>query len=263
MHADAYFRASPTHLVGQDYALASAPGASRSWALVADGCSGSPHTDVGARLLAHCARQCLCQGVRPGPGRLAGRAASLVRALGLPPESLDATCLHLMTRGDEVVATALGDGVVAHQDHDGRLEVRVIEYPAGTPAYSSYAIDAGRAAAWRGQGGDAFVVRMRTGDGPWRIEATGRGLPSPWRFPIAATRLVLVATDGATAFAREGDGSLPVEVEAVLEPLFSRHCTTGRFMARRVRRLLGRVAADRGWAPHDDVAFAGIACEPR
>jgi hypothetical protein len=260
MHADAYFAASPVHLVGQDYALASAAGERVAWALVADGCSGSPDTDIGARLVARAARASLRLGHLPRPRLIAARASRVARALALPPECLDSTCLYVLSEGDDVVAGALGDGIVARWDRDGRLELRVVEYPAGMPAYPGYAIDEARGAAWRSAGGDAWVVRVRKGDDDWRVEAEGEGTPPPWRFAASDCGLVLVATDGACAFTRGDEG---VDVHAIVSAFGTIASPTGRFVARRARRLLGRIAARAGWKPEDDVAFAGVSCPAR
>ena len=262
MNADAYFAASPTHLVGQDYALASAPGEPVAWALVADGCSGSPDTDIGARIVARAARSSLRLGHPPRPRLLAARGARAARALALPPESLDATCVYVLAHDGHVIVGALGDGVIARWDHAGTLELRVVEYPAGMPAYPGYAIDRARGDAWARAGGDAFVVRVKVGDGPWRIESSGHGTPPPWRFSARACRLVLVATDGATAFTRrEGSGApTDVDVHAVVSAFGAIASPTGRFLARRARRVLGRIAPQAGWTATDDVAFAGVSC---
>ena len=61
MTADAYFAIGRTHDVCQDYALAS-DDVPKTWALVSDGCSSSPASDIGARLLGRAAAHALERG---------------------------------------------------------------------------------------------------------------------------------------------------------------------------------------------------------
>ncbi|MBM3457554.1 MAG: protein phosphatase 2C domain-containing protein, partial [Armatimonadetes bacterium] len=109
MHADAAFRMGCTHSVCQDYAVAlRATAAGGPAILLADGCSSSPDTDVGARLLARATARVLESVATLAPRTLpeaqrsgVERAHRAAADLGLPAGALDATLLVL----------AAGDGV--------------------------------------------------------------------------------------------------------------------------------------------------------
>ena len=58
MKADAYFEIGATHLVCQDYALAFANN-EYAYAIVSDGCTSSPNTDIGARLISVIAKDAI------------------------------------------------------------------------------------------------------------------------------------------------------------------------------------------------------------
>jgi hypothetical protein len=260
MRADAWYTTGRDHLVAQDYALASADcpadGAARAWAIVCDGCSARPHSDLGARAVAHAARLELQRGVAPSPVAVAQRAAAALATLGLGPECLDTTCLSVRATDDTLVVDPCGDGLVARVTDDGRVQAWWIEYPAGTPAYLSYHHDPARARAWHDPGGDAWIVRHRDdAPHPWRTIAEGRGFVPAWSIPIAGTRFVLLSSDGIAAVTAE---DRPVPPEDVLAELVRMGPAGGRCLTRRARRLVSRLADARGWRMHDDLGVAAV-----
>ena len=259
MLADAFFTAGRGHLVAQDYALASPAGADTPWALVGDWCSGSPHTDVGARLLAHVVAGQLAGGDVDVVGA-SEAARRLATELGLPAQALDATCLVLRARGDVIDAQIWGDGVVAWADDRGTVSVLVVEYPSGAPAYPSYALDPVREAAWRAGEHDRYVVRRRVGDRPWRVLSEGRGTAPPVRLCRGAVRWVLVGSDGLCAVQARGpdEPPHPVPVTELVAELTTLRNGRGRPLARRARRVCGRLAQRRGWMLTDDLSVAAL-----
>ena len=60
VQCDAFFAIGSTHDICQDYALALNI-SNRSLLIVSDGCSASPSTDIGARILSRCAAQVLLE----------------------------------------------------------------------------------------------------------------------------------------------------------------------------------------------------------
>lgn len=59
---DAFFTIGKTHTVCQDYAHAGfIPGTDQAYAIVSDGCSGSPDTDFGSRFMVTAAIQVLAK----------------------------------------------------------------------------------------------------------------------------------------------------------------------------------------------------------
>jgi Protein phosphatase 2C len=172
VNADSAFQIGSTHAVCQDYAVAGdcAAAVSRGevtrascgpYAILSDGCSSSPDTDTGARLLVKAAERLLREACGPPADCLAAlhaeaarRALSWAELLGLAPQSVDATLLTAHLCGDELIVGCSGDGVVCLQTTDGALDVYSVSYPAGFPVYPAYAqqparlralVEAGRA----------------------------------------------------------------------------------------------------------------------
>ena len=122
MNADIAFAKGKTHPVCQDYAVAHVTDTCAS-VLVSDGCSGSPLTDFGARILSQCALNNLSL-LRDdsSPTSEANREAFLTatahdasgaaRLLKLPPQCLDATLMIVRADAESYHAEVHGDGAI-------------------------------------------------------------------------------------------------------------------------------------------------------
>jgi hypothetical protein len=250
MRADAWFSIGDTHLTCEDFALAGGD-EDHAWALVCDGCSSSPHTDVGARLLAFSARARLRGGELPD-GRCVSDAHALSEALGLPPQCLDATLVVARADVHGCRVRVHGDGVVLARRRDGALEIHIFEQPDGAPQYPSYRLSPERMASWRRASSGPLLHRRP--DAPSESR-TWSDPPELW-FAIGDYDAVAVASDGLTAFRSEEDRALPVS--PIAARLFAFKTTSGRFMSRRARRFRRRECAAFGWRPLDDMAIAAI-----
>src|SRR5215203_4504743 len=156
MNADSAFQMGSNHAVCQDYAVAGACAATAhadgAWAprgpyvILSDGCSSSPDTDTGARLLVKAAERLLRDSGGPPAEGVAGLHAEAARLalswaaqLGLRPQAVDATLLTAHVDGEELVVGCSGDGVVCLQTTAGALDVYAVSYPCGYPVYPAYA----------------------------------------------------------------------------------------------------------------------------
>jgi len=245
LHIDAHFTRGRTHPVCQDYA-AVGPGI----AVVCDGCSGAPDSDVGARLLAHAALRATPDALRGGTWMERTEVARC--ALGLDPASLDATCIVARATEGAITVTMFGDGVVAARRLDGTLAIIEVSYPQSAPPYPSYALSEQRQQAYDRSGLGTATLRA-TDQAPAAVPL-GRGLS--WRFPRAQWQSVLVGSDGLGAF-RQMDQTLAPSTE-IVPPLFRYPSPRGAFVTRRLRRYLTKEAPTRGLHPEDDVAVAAL-----
>src|ERR1041385_5992525 len=135
MNADATINIGSTHSLCQDYVIAR-----NDYVILSDGCSSSPDTDIGARLLVKALDQSLRQpaGVEDLHRHAAGVALDWANMIALPPESVDATLMSIHVTGDDVVVACSGDGVILLESQTGVLDVYVISSPSGYPFYPSY-----------------------------------------------------------------------------------------------------------------------------
>ncbi len=276
MNSDCAFAIGRTHRVCQDYAVAgTGAGGGSAFVLLADGCSSSPDSDVGARLLVKAA-QCL----RPGPSATAAewdayheaavrRAAGAAQSLDLRPDCLDATLLTLTAAGGAFAACCHGDGVVALGRHDGRLEVHAVSYAASYPGYPSYRLDTARQCQWEAQpGNEKRVTRWVLGeDGAAEETACLSHRPYElWAGTADEYRFAAVLSDGVQSFTEtcETDTSRSprsVPLAETLPSLLAFKGSRGQFVQRRVTAFFKDCAARR--RQHgDDFSLGVVWLEP-
>jgi hypothetical protein len=282
INTDHFTAQGAEHAVCQDYALSGvleSGGDAMGWAVVCDGCSSSPETDWGARLVA--------EGVRPrlpslpaslsdggGPsytperwfgdigGTALSRAAEQADLLGLPRKCLDTTLLFAHTAHGAVWVAAYGDGLVARRRRStGAWEVSEISYGANYPDYLTYQFDADRRTQWEAvpDNDKNVITRLLCCTGTTNCVAPGeRLLPSYpatfWRFPSSDFDCVMLLSDGAGSF------RTPSGEEAggrFLAGLTDFKGMAGAFLWRRWKRLQ-KEARESGLWHYDDLAAAAI-----
>jgi len=147
MNTDCAFYIGTTHDICQDYALAG-----QKSIAVSDGCSGSPRSDIGSRVLTITAmnkmkeldsltnfdeKECI----------LLARPA--IKMLNIPNECLDATLLTATAYETGAMALCYGDGVIAVKIKDGNLIIIDCAYSDSYPFYINYLYDqTGRYSDW-------------------------------------------------------------------------------------------------------------------
>lgn len=276
MNADSYFTIGKSHTVCQDYARSGTiRGTHLAYAIVSDGCSSSPDTDFGARILTMAAlKRLMAYGDEPISDfdsviRDAHRSTS-----SLMPSNhcLDATLLVAHEQDDgNVRVLAYGDGVILAIRQDGQIEAWEIDM-AGYPGYLSYFLSADRMQEYLAtagsrtvrhwvngelQGSDAVDLQVRvnqTSSGPM-ISYGSMGLSRT--FSPDTYKCVMVATDGAMSF-RTMDTQQPVLLPDVLPHMADIRSPTGEFMLRSSRFFMERTCPKLGWRALDDYGVAAI-----
>jgi hypothetical protein len=288
MNADSAFQIGAAHAVCQDYSRAGAvlPTAlpqgvatpqpeGRPYVILSDGCSSSPDTDIGARLLVKAAEQTLLgrgSATTLEPAKIHREAARLAltwaKLLGLPPQAVDATLLSAHLVGEELVVGCSGDGVICLQTWAGAVEVYSISYASGYPLYPAYMHQPARLLALKDAGRSGKeVTRFRSASIEECLQPSGTsGGDSPTEvLTVSAANYKYVAlfSDGIHSFFNAApDGSSGGRGEAVpldepLRSLISFKSTRGAFVGRRLKRFL-KDCRDRGWQHLDDLAFGAL-----
>lgn len=236
----------------QDYAISGHTG-DGAYAIVADGCSGGGHTDVGARILAHA----VAADLRSDPFRVVEGARKL---LELQRDDMLATSATIHCNADGAHMHLLGDGILAHVFRNGAVHIEQIAWAGNMPFYRAYC-DGALCRFIDHHAADETCLRIdiwdiEDGTPAHRVETRSvlDAIPGVIRtFDATQLRdiaLLAVLTDGAT----QVDGMSVVEA---VQALLSFRAPTGRFAARRLNRFL-HDAGKRGRGALDDIAMAVV-----
>ena len=284
MHADSSYVMGMGHRVCQDYARAGRTPQEHPlvYGIVSDGCSSSPDTDVGARLLALGAEamlhQCFEQTLRDrhfyrrqrvdpevplfqeedclnrpfmDVARHAFMANHTLRDMQtrLRSEALDATLLFVAAESSGVARfCCMGDGVIAAKDWvKGGLRIWDVEAPDGYPRYPNYCNNDMRRASV--EAGSPWIVRF-PGGGEFHTSKV-----KSFDQPVVGAQVVAIFSDGVRSFTDAERNPIP-SAEIVAE-LMAFKGYQGAFVQRRMHAFL-KAAAKRGWRHEDDLAMAAI-----
>ena len=268
--ADAYFAIGKAHAVCQDYARTGHV-SGRLFAIVSDGCSSSPDTDFGARLLTMAAIRCLPDSLYQDQIAWYEReSVGLHAPYGLSSRCLDATLLVVSEQEDGTLrATAFGDGVLVARRWDGVLETWEIDFH-GAPGYISYLFDLSRLKQYLDEGYGERQVTHRVGGEVVDIVKSQikvnveRGLlvlvdGMRWEhtFSKAEYDLVLWLSDGALSFQRKPEME-PIGLSEIVSCVTDIRVRTESFLVRSAKYFLTKTCGERGWQHTDDFGAAGI-----
>ncbi len=148
MKTDVAFQIGKTHDVCEDYALSGVFDACDEafYTVVSDGCSSSPNTDLGARVLSHSIVSELKNLYRNSAHLMfnfnddacMAKARSSIESLDISSDSLDATALIALSDDYSTEIIVKGDGCVAIGFHNKKILVINFEFPHGYPFYMNY-----------------------------------------------------------------------------------------------------------------------------
>jgi hypothetical protein len=285
MNADSAFQIGASHMVCQDYSLAGAdllPAVpskrldtqARPYVILSDGCSSSPDTDIGARLLVKAAEQTLRESRNSAacdPAEIHKEAARLAltwaKLLRLRPQAVDATLLTAHLDGAKLIVGCSGDGVICLQARAGAIDVYSISYASGYPRYPSYTHQPGRLLALKDVGHTCKEIKhFRAASTEERLRPTGTsGGDSPtevFTFNAADYKYAALFSDGIHSFfhttqTASGSRGEAVPLDQTLRSLISFKSTCGAFVERRMKRFL-KDCQNKGWQHADDLAFGAL-----
>ena len=275
MRADVFTTTGESHLSCQDYGRIGPDSI-----VLSDGCSSSPDTDIGARLVALSALQAdrdSQSGLVMDVKDVAGLAFQMADDLDLTSRTvLDATMLMIQYKRPWAYITMVGDGVCGWRTRDGRTYLAKRSYEGNAPMYMGYLLsdlkDRVKSkesleylyVADVGPGGTLPFVPGDTSDAP-AIEHDDSDGTIRIKVHEDDATMAFVATDGMLSFYKNvsTETSKTAEVARLIDvaPKFLSFKTfAGKFVSRRAKKALQELK-DEGYVPMDDFSMGVVLLE--
>jgi hypothetical protein len=272
MNTDIAFVTGSSHRVCQDYARRG-----EDFIVLSDGCSSSPDTDFGARILVKAACDLLQYDRELIKRQLILDAANILDELNLPNESLDATLLAAAVHEHHIDVTVVGDGFLWVKYTDGSWRLTQFEFPTNYPFYLNYLRSRNRLEAlealYRKDGFKTLLTWEPTASGIKHESHQIEMVPAPQLdvdsrvgvlemqvdtnivLPKDTTEIVVLMSDGLGSFV-DGSGQAISPLD-VCQELCNFKNYTGEVVQRRLNAFL-RDTAKKGWKHFDDVSVGAI-----
>lgn len=277
MNADSAFIIGKSHAVCQDYAVAGslrgADGDEMSYGIVSDGCSSSPDTDIGARLLTKAAERLIrdCGDAddltREQFFEQAAQAAlEHARLAGIEPAAVDATLVAICAQNGRLVAACYGDGAIALKSRAGYIDVYSIAFAGNCPRYPSLALQPARLKAFEALDANTKEVshaRLTTLGNLLFVENhTVSSAIEVISRPTSELEYAAVMSDGVGSLVQvtaeeTGQRVEPVDLNIVVRDLVAFKTPAGAFVQRRLQRFAGQCQKQHR-RNADDIAVAAI-----
>lgn len=243
--ADSAFQIGSSHRVCQDYAMHDG-----QKAVLSDGCSSAPHTDVGARLL--CWNEMLEE-----PLSLSSLACH-ASMIGITDKSLFAT--QLLVEADEnygegsVIANIEGDGYLIAGFNNGRRPVVVkIDYKNNMPWYPIYRTIPIANTQFSWESVSVTVLSELVDNCPVRLRVSTHQFTG-YSLEDDSAAFFAVCSDGLGTFRDENNNPVPETVIAA--QLCDIKVRNENCIRRRVQSLNRREW--KSWKHEDDFSIAGL-----
>lgn len=269
---DHYYCIGKTHTVCQDYVIQGDTPV--KYIVLSDGCSSSPDTDVGARLLCTTVKKVierylplylendtkdwsLLPDYKALGETVSTEASGIARLLALPDETLDATLLIAFMSNDVVHVYVYGDGCILLKDKQGRHGYIDISFTSNAPYYLNYWQNSCRRTAYAREFGEqtlAVTDSLQNISGMHRFD---KGLS--FSFPLSRYAFVGIASDGLDAFLDVANNR-QIALSDVVENILDFKNLNGEFVKRRLPKMLQRYA-QQGVEPLDDVSVGVFAAQ--
>lgn len=256
IHTDTFLTIGSSHQVCEDYIISDQN--PFPYVILADGCSSSKNTDMGARILCLLAKQYLLY--RKDESRfpildyeqmgswIIHNAEMTARQLGLNRSCLNATLIIAYVVDDFYHVYMYGDGVVIVEENDGAIRIADVEYTKNAPYYLGYRLSQEDTVEYHNLNQDLTIT---TND---KTTKYAYDYETHWLFPCSEFKKLLIASDGIASFME--NKIHPVSINDVTKEFLAYKSTKGEFLKRRLKRALK--IYDKNGIEHFDDLSVGV-----
>lgn len=242
----------------------------RPYLIVSDGCSSSPDTDIGSRLMTVCAEGIL----KYSSSRryeeefvtdiliqqTMEHAQRMVKELYLDESCLDATLLaaQVFPEKKKLAFVMCGDGFVFWKEKDKAPVVIQIEFTQNAPYYPTVATNAGFRVQWKHAFPDNQMRVIQYGERKLSLDPNPIE-PNTFDGVMSTESLEWfgLSTDGLGSF--HVDNPNGVQTDKLFREIFDFKSMAGAFLQRRMNRMM-KMWREGGFVNMDDISIAMMYC---
>ena len=224
------------------------------YVIVSDGCSMSPMSDVGARILSLVAKKVLTKSeheyiplYKDFGFDVIMNANFIIKTMDLPLSVLDATLIVAFERNDYIHVFVYGDGNIFGCRSDGSINAINISYSQNAPYYLRYNIDKCSSIIYH----DSKIEQKRTRiiNGKEVEEIVPYDIITQYMFPLEQYDNVLISSDGIESFG--------INVFDIINSLLNFKVIKNRFIKRRANKVIKNLRQN-GITHFDDISIGGF-----
>lgn len=264
---DSVYLIGAGHNVCEDYAWSGLIRGQHPCIMIADGCSSSPHTDIGARIVIRGLISALNAYMgKPDPTdlyyhirqHLMVNIVSMCKAMDLPIDSADATIRMVILYPDFMFTFHYGDGttIIKELDSDRVFDKIRSDYSTNSPYYYTYECDTMKKHAYMESRGDGIVTIGEDTNIPVQDFIKDEYLF--WRAydyrGMSGEYIATVMSDGVETF---NNGVDVLDKDDVINELIGFKNFKGEFVQRKVKMYIHR-GAKQNIKHYDDISVASI-----
>ena len=250
MNIDTFIEIGSQHKVCEDYIISGND--PMPYIILADGCSSSNNTEMGARILCYLAKQYLKNKSSQHLSILGyhdhndmgawiiHNAEMAARLLGLSLPSLDATLIIAYQHENYIRVHMYGDGCIFTRFRNSdTTELLTVEYAQNAPYYLTYLTDSERRHLYSEMEIDKYVHIDNSKSEEQITNHVANHGESLYSYNIDSYSLVLIASDGIESFIKpEGNYIQRISPRYIIEPCIAFKSTKGEFLKRRMNKQM-------------------------
>lgn len=240
MNIDNFVEIGNQHKVCEDYVISGSDPV--PYNILADGCSSSYNTEMGARLLCHLAKQYLKYrndelhdlDYDNMGSWIIHNAEMTARQLGLNLSCLDATLIIAYHIDNILKVYIYGDGAVVGQTWSGNTEITSVQFEGNAPFYLSYLLDDFRFDLYD-QAKYTKTLTCEYEDRSTLIDKIAYDHEVILSFNTGVYPTILICSDGIESFL---DGTIHVPPRDIIYNILDFKTTKGEFLKRRLNKYM-------------------------
>jgi len=271
MNSDCAFTIGSTHKICEDYARANDSN-DMSVIILADGCSSSVDSDIGARILvkeAENVEQTKIDMSFSGLSYIAN-ATAVSRSMKLDETALDATLLMARVEDGKYIIGCHGDGVTVVGYKNGRMLIRSVSFLTAYPQYLSYEANSQRKAIFesnsKGAKLESIYISENIDEDRVLSNSVSTTIPALFRDNIDDVSFIAIMSDGIHSFYEQvhTDTSIvnsSLDYVTVIKDLLSDIKGRKGCFVQRLFNRFKKSCDSKNWHHSDDLSLAMINLE--